>query len=179
MALRLVGWFENKRELFDHFAALTQRLGVARRIDVKIESADTSEGDKADVAAWASVSFDGIDFGLLSDGTLRIVEILLGFVDPKISMLILEEPETGLHPGLLHRLLAEVDAHTLDRQVILSTHSPLVVDWAKPSEIRLVERTGGKTTVRSFGSVEKESLKRYLNDDYGLSDYIYSSEETE
>ncbi len=144
---------------------------------MKIEPVDAREGSDADVAAWATLSFDGVDFGLLSDGTLRLTEILLGFINPKISVLILEEPETGLHPGLLHRLLAEVDAHTLDRQVILSTHSPLVVDWAKPSEIRLVERREGKTTVHGLGSEEKESVKRYLNDDYGLSDYIYSSEE--
>lgn len=177
LASQLVGWFEDKREMFDHFVALVRRLEVARRIDVKIEPVDAREGSDADVAAWATLSFDGVDFGLLSDGTLRLTEILLGFINPKISVLILEEPETGLHPGLLHRLLAEVDAHTLDRQVILSTHSPLVVDWAKPSEIRLVERREGKTTVHGLGSEEKESVKRYLNDDYGLSDYIYSSEE--
>jgi ABC-type transport system involved in cytochrome c biogenesis ATPase subunit len=175
-ALRLVGWFEDRHELFEHFVALAQRLGVARRVDVKIESADATEDDGADVAAWATIAFDGVDFGLLSDGTLRIAEILLGFVDPKVSLLMLEEPETGLHPGLLHRLLAEVDSHTLDRQVILSTHSPLVVDWAKPSEIRLVERTDGKTQVYGLGSEEKESVKKYLNDDFSLSDYIYSSE---
>lgn len=178
-ATRLVGWFEDKHELFEHFVALIQRLGVARRVDVKIETVNALEGVRADVTAWATISFDGIDFGLLSDGTLRLAEILLGFIDPKISVLILEEPETGLHPGLLHRLLAEIDSHTLDRQVILSTHSPLVVDWAKPSEIRLVERTDGKTKVRSLGSEEKQSLKGYLNDDYNLSDYIYSSEETQ
>ncbi len=76
MAFRLVAWFEDRRELFEHFVALARRLGVARRIDVTIESVNASAPYKDVIDSWAMVSFDGVDFGLLSDGTLRLAEIL-------------------------------------------------------------------------------------------------------
>jgi predicted ATPase len=65
----------------------------------------------------------------LSDGTLRFLLLLTVLASPDPPPVIaIDEPETGLHPGMLP-IIAEyaVDA-TLRAQVILTTHSPQLLD---------------------------------------------------
>jgi predicted ATPase len=65
----------------------------------------------------------------LSDGTLRFLFLLTVLASPSLAPLIaIDEPETGLHPSMLP-IVAEyaVDA-SLRTQVILTTHSPQLLD---------------------------------------------------
>jgi predicted ATPase len=75
----------------------------------------------------------------LSDGTLRFLALAVLEKDPHATGLIcLEEPENGIHPGrigamleLLHDIASDsrepVDSDNPLRQVVINTHSPLVV----------------------------------------------------
>jgi predicted ATPase len=79
-----------------------------------------------------------------SDGTLLILAYLTILSLPKPPRLILvEEPENGIHPKRLQDLLAilrelvQEQSHT---QVILTTHSPYFVDLFKPDEVTLCQR---------------------------------------
>ena len=75
----------------------------------------------------------------LSDGTLRLVALSVIELDSSATGLIcLEEPENGIHPqrvnamlGLLHRIACDpgaiVDVDNPLRQIVVSTHSPIVV----------------------------------------------------
>ncbi|HNG00092.1 MAG TPA: AAA family ATPase, partial [Pseudomonadota bacterium] len=87
--------------------------------------------------------------------------------------LLIEEPETGVHPGLLAGLLDTIDAYTVDRQVIISTHSPQVVSWAQPQELRVVTRQEGKTQVRPLSEQQVALFLKYLHDQT-LGDFVYS-----
>ncbi|RGA05691.1 hypothetical protein DI270_006930 [Microbispora triticiradicis] len=76
---------------------------------------------------------------LLSDGTLRVIALLAALHDPDHSdVLLIEEIENGLHPSRLAELLRRIQERVTDlddpecvnrplRQVILTTHSPVVV----------------------------------------------------
>jgi predicted ATPase len=151
-------------------------LGLARKVEVRrFTSADDSQPPGA--AAYASVLFDDVNVGYLSDGTLRVCETVLSLLSDSTSVLLIEEPETAVHPGLLHKLLAVIDSYTLDRQVVVSTHSPIVVNWCRPTELRLVERTAGMTSVRALSAEEVHSVEAYLNDEGTFADYIYSQGE--
>ncbi|WP_437953984.1 ATP-binding protein [Sorangium sp. So ce296] len=169
----LVSWYENRPELFQQFLDIARRLEVLRDLAVKIEEHSELEGDSGATAS-AELLVDGVNCGLLSDGVLRVAEILVSIVDPKSKFVMIEEPETGIHPGLLRRLLAEIDAHAVDRQFVVSTHSPLVVDWVAPSDVRFVERTNGVTSVQRLSDEEISRVVRYLNESLSLSDYVYS-----
>ena len=60
-----------------------------------------------------------------SDGTLRLIGLLWAIMETK-GLLLLEEPELSLHPGIvrvLPQLLARAQRKT-DRQIFLGTHSP-------------------------------------------------------
>ncbi|NAS24668.1 AAA family ATPase [Herbidospora sp. NEAU-GS84] len=76
---------------------------------------------------------------LLSDGTLRILGFLAALHDPDHpGVILVEEIENGLHPSRLAELLQRIERRVTDfndpaslneplRQVIMTTHSPVVV----------------------------------------------------
>ena len=94
----------------------------------------------------------------VSDGTLKVFAYLVMLMDPEPPpLLCIEEPENGVHPKLLAMLAEEFRAHAASSlgagstQVIVSTHSPYLVDAARPEEVWVLERdkTGFAAATRS------------------------------
>ncbi len=164
--------WEQKRALYDEFCEVLQSLGVVREVAVDIYREERAKKIVAgrDVAA---VLFDGTNLGYCSDGTLRIARIVLEMLRPQVSCLLIEEPETAVHPGLLDKLLALVEAYSADRQIVLSTHSPQVVDRFAPDQLRLVEREEGVTRVHSLSATDRDLAISYLRDQGSLSDFVF------
>jgi predicted ATPase len=174
LARTLVTLQNRRRDTYDEFVGIVQKFGLARDIQIKIykdPEPNMADGERQD---FASVLFDEVNVGLLSDGTLRIFEIVIKLLRAPGSVLLIEEPETAIHPGLLRKLLALVDTYALDRQVVVSTHSPIVVDWCKPEELRLVERVDKATVVRALSADDVQRVRAYLDDEGTFGDYIYS-----
>ncbi len=73
----------------------------------------------------------------LSDGTLRFAAIAAAFFQPDMpGILTIEEIENGIHASRL-RLLVELlrsRAAAGKTQVMVTTHSPVVLAWLKPEE---------------------------------------------
>ncbi len=95
-------------------------------------------------------SFD-VPGWLLSTGTLRIVAILACLRHPKPPpLLVIEEIENGLDPRTLHLVVEEIRAATAagTTQVILTTHSPYLLDLLDLSHIVVVERDEGQPVFR-------------------------------
>jgi hypothetical protein len=173
MAYNLARWQEALPGEFGEFVNLGRRTKVFDNITIK-RYLDPDRGPSApNRKDFVSVDIDGVDLGLLSDGTLRAIRIFLGLLDPEIRFLLIDEPESAAHPGLLSRLLNEIDAHSDDRQIVLATQSPQVVNWARPDAIRLVERQDGITRVRGLDAATLERVERYLHDDDTLGSFIY------
>lgn len=89
----------------------------------------------------------------LSDGTLRFLALAVFEIDPEATgVLCLEEPENGVHPArvpsmlaLLRRIAVDphepVDSENPLRQVIVSTHSPAVVQQVPEDTLLLASPT--------------------------------------
>ncbi len=170
---RLANWHERVRDRFDELVELGRRTGLLEEVKVKMYR-DPEAKRTAHRRDLVSVLVDGTDLGLLSDGTLRVLEILLWLITPHLKLLLVEEPETAVHPGLLSKLLAEIAAYSADRQIVLSTQSPHVVSWADPLAIRLVERRSGRSDVRRLSEKEIGHLSGYLHEEGTLGDFVYS-----
>ncbi|MFD5658297.1 AAA family ATPase [Streptomyces hirsutus] len=75
--------------------------------------------------------------GAASAGTLRILALLAAAHDPAHEgLLLIEEPENGLHPTRVPQLLSRLQARTSDpatltsgdgRQILITTHSPVAL----------------------------------------------------
>jgi predicted ATPase len=110
-----------------------------------------------------SVLFD-IPSWMLSEGTRRITALFALLVHaPPPSLLCIEEVENGLDPWtvleVIKALRAATDAGT---QVIVTSHSPWLIDHMDLQDILYVERVKGTTEYRRFA--DKEEAKRFSSD---------------
>ena len=100
----------------------------------------------------------------LSDGTLRFIcltTLLLQPVPLQPELILIDEPELGLHPFAL-TLLAEMLRQASDaRQLIVSTQSADLVNELEPDEVVVVERKDGASC---FERLDGDNLKDWLED---------------
>ena len=101
----------------------------------------------------------------LSDGTLRYLCLLAILCDPEPPPLIcIEEPELGLHPDILPSLADLLMAASEKTQIIVTTHSDILVDsmTETPECVVVFEKHEGKTEMNRLSSDElAEWLKEY------------------
>jgi predicted ATPase len=99
----------------------------------------------------------------LSDGTLRIFGILLALYQPITpALLVIEEPEQTVHPGVLGVLADAIREASESTQIIITTHSPHLVDHFQPEEVRVATLSNGVTTVAPIKATQVEAVKRRL-----------------
>ena len=105
----------------------------------------------------------------MSDGTLRSLGILLALFQNEGStksprLIGLEEPETGLHPAALGILLAALREASEHSQIIVTSHSPdLLDDSSIPTDsILTVDNIAGETRIAGVDEAGREVLKKQL-----------------
>jgi predicted ATPase len=106
----------------------------------------------------------------LSDGTLRLLCLLVVLLDPAPPPLVcIEEPEAGLHPDAI-RMIADllVNAST-KTQLVVTTHSPTLIDAlsGEPESVVVCERD--LDGFSQFRRLERSQMEIWL-DEYTLGD---------
>ena len=91
----------------------------------------------------------------VSDGMLLVLAYLTVLYLPQPPrVLLIEEPENGIHPKRLQdvlQILRELITEQGPTQIILTTHSPYVVDQFQPDEVSLCHKEGdGSVVVRQL-----------------------------
>lgn len=138
-----------------------------------------------------------LPFSNLSDGTKRLFYIISEVCENKentnkrpankgwaneseISRIILiEEPELGIHPHQFHKLMEFLKEESEKKQIILTTHSPQALDSINEDELNriiIAYSTNSKqgTKLRHLDEIEIIKAKAYIKEDF-LSDYwLYS-----
>ncbi len=126
--------------------------GVANRLAELVEGIDSvrverDEGRRLFILLMRDRNGVELPAGSLSDGTLRFIALAVMETDPDATGIVcLEEPENGIHPQRVEAMLRLLDDMAVDptepvsadnplRQVIVSTHSPLVVANAKADDV--------------------------------------------
>ncbi|MEO8606400.1 MAG: AAA family ATPase [Chloroflexota bacterium] len=112
----------------------------------------------------------------ISAGTARLLAMLTAYyaLDMRLKempgLIVIEEPDTALNPGLLGRFVSQLRNYTegeYPRQFILTTHNPAFLDYFKPEEVRVVERDNqGYTHVKRI----PEHIREIWLDEYGLGE---------
>lgn len=98
----------------------------------------------------------------LSDGTLRYLCLLAILCHPNPPPLVcIEEPELGLHPDILPRLATLLREASERTQVIVTTHSDILVDAMTdtPESVFVCEKKDGQSTVKQLS---KDDLAPWL-----------------
>ena len=103
----------------------------------------------------------------LSEGTLRFLWLLtLLFTAPRASLLLIDEPETSLHPELLRILAALLQEAALETQIVVATHSSDLISWLQPEEVLIADKEDGQTR---FTWADTLNLQSWLAE-YSLRD---------
>ncbi|MCY3591741.1 MAG: AAA family ATPase [Acidobacteria bacterium] len=103
----------------------------------------------------------------LSDGTLRfmaLATLLMQPVELRPKVILIDEPELGLHPYAIGILASMIRSASKDTQVIVATQSPILLDYFEPEEVLVAERKDEETKLRRL---ETEPLREWL-EDYSL-----------
>ena len=101
---------------------------------------------------------------LTSDGSLRFFALvtLLNLPAGMLpNVVLLDEPELGLHPAAVALVGGMIKSLAVDRQVIVATQSPLLVDAFDLDEIVVLDLEDGRT---AFRRPDSDEYRRWLND---------------
>ena len=117
---------------------------------------------------------DGLvmDLPSIPDGYLKALA-LFHLLDTRPSLLLIDELENSLHLKLLE--LAMSAFRSSGTKVVVTTHSPMVVDLADPSELVMLSLSEGATVARRVG--DPEAVRRRLAEEGVLlsESWLYGS----
>ena len=109
--------------------------------------------------AWRETESDQIfTASQAADGMLRTIALVTLLLQPDKKLpdlLILDEPELGLHPYAINVIGGLIRAVSTKTQVIVATQSTAFVDCFKPEDIVVVEREGRESTFRRLKDTEE------------------------
>jgi predicted ATPase len=114
---------------------------------------------------WKHRNSEGFfDASSLSDGTLRFIALATLFLQPeqlRPSVILVDEPELGLHPYAISMLASLVKQSSLKTQVIVSTQSPLLLDYFQPEDVLVADRNQSTTVLTRL---QPTNLNSWLQD---------------
>lgn len=167
LAAYLYSLSQSDRKAFDLIEATVRSIApYFKRFDLKPDrnlsgqiSLEWQEND-------SDMYLNGYSF---SDGTIRFIALATLLLQSKLpQVIIIDEPELGLHPAAINKFAAMVKRASLNCQVILSTQSANLVNCFEPEDIIVVDRADGQTV---FKRLDSKALSVWLDDyDYSLSD---------
>lgn len=147
-----------KRRILEYLGRLAERFdGYETHVEGSTIQLFLQEGD------WV------IPATRLSDGTLRYLCLLAILLHPAPPpLIVLEEPELGLHPDILPTLAELLKGASEQTQVVVTTHSDILVDALsdRPDALVICEKVDGATRMRRLDPermevwLEKYSLGR-------------------
>lgn len=116
--------------------------------------------------AWTSVD--------VSDGTIQTLGMLVAAVDPRNTLLFIEEPENSIHPWIIRVLVERLRKVSGHKNVIITTHSPVLIDLLLPSEAWIVYKRDGATNLMKLIEIDPDIETSWTSGKYKLSDYLDS-----
>ena len=136
----------------DNHAEVSQRLSELLP-DIVSVNVDADEKRQVKTLLLTMKDKETYTASSLSDGTLRFMALAVLALDPEFGgLLCMEEPENGIHPSRIPQMLSLVRSLSEDveadegeastpsiRQLIVNTHSPLVVAELRDDELLFAE----------------------------------------
>jgi predicted ATPase len=99
----------------------------------------------------------------LSDGSLRVLGLLTALYQvPKPAIIALEEPEQTVNPGVLTVLADSIKEVSRRSQILITTHSPNLLDQFSAEFVKTVEYVGGRTKVDSVNPNQMQIVRDRL-----------------
>jgi AAA15 family ATPase/GTPase len=126
------------------------------------------------------VNGNWIPWSQLSDGTKRMYYLITEVTYDENRIVLIEEPELGVHPHQLHLIMQFLQEEAEKRQIIISTHSTQTLNFLKEdqlSNILIAEYDSTKgTLIKHMTKPQMTKAKKYMKEVGFLSDYWMHSD---
>lgn len=146
----------------DRFQAWVAHLRTALPDIVDIRTIERSD----DKHCYLVICYDGgleVPSWMASDGTLRLLALTLPAYLPRFQgVYLIEEPENGIHPRAVETLFQSLSS-VYDAQLLLATHSPVILSLAKAETVLCFKKTASGATDIVLGS-EHPALRDWKGD---------------
>jgi predicted ATPase len=154
-----------RRQDQNAFDGIVETMAYVLPYAKDIQPSVTSEIERK---AWLQLTEAGfkVPGWMLSTGTLRLLALLALLRHPSPPpLIVVEEIENGLDPRSIHLIVEEIRNAVLDgaTQVIVTTHSPYLLDLLTLEHLVLVERDA-KGQPRFLRPADNENLQRWATD---------------
>ena len=132
--------------------------GMLRQINPHFEAFDFQMfGAKLYMSLRENNMQRSIGMRFVSDGTIRYVIMMSILMNPRSGYFIgIDEPEGRLHPDMIHSIAQMMKAAAQERQIVVATHSPLLLNDFELEDIFVFEKGPENATV----------VKKYYEDDF-------------
>ncbi len=98
-----------------------------------------------------------------SDGTLRVAGIITALLqEPAVPIIGIEEPELTVHPGAAELIFDHLAQASHRSQVLVTTHSPELLDRIQPEDVRVVTKADGATSVSAMAERDRKVVRERL-----------------
>lgn len=175
--------FKNDSTLFEQYLFLVGKegLNLVEDIDFSVQNIPNQNGrTRVIVTPTVKVEESNLLFNQLSDGTFRALALIFYILSDENQVLLIEEPEISVHHGLLLSIMELIKQESKRKQIIISTHSDLILDKVTPENVLLVTKdrdrgTLAKPLTKSMSENDYEVLKEYLETEGNLGEYWRST----
>ena len=108
----------------------------------------------------------------VSDGTLQSLAIFVSIYNPRTSLVVIEEPENAVHPWIIRKIVEALRSLSKQKTVFLTTHSPVLVDQLRPSELLIVSKGDDGTQIDRMTDLVPTIESEFNEGEIGLSEYL-------
>jgi predicted ATPase len=159
-------WMQEKQP--DHFANIQDTLRQIAPFFEEFRLAPSKLNESKIRLEWKEKGSDAyFNASSLSDGTLRFLCLATLLLQPKLPMVVLlDEPELGLHPAAVTLLADLLSSAATRTQVIVATQSVTLVNQFEPDSVWAVDRQDNQSVFRHLSQAD---MTTWL-DDYGLGE---------
>jgi predicted ATPase len=152
---------ENEAPVFERVVSATRAiLGVPQNLEV--------QKDQEEERFYFVQHEDGLQYPVhqlgASAGTLRVLALMTALYGGKdtASLVAIEEPENYVHPVALQSLAENIKNASPATQIILTTHSPLLVNYFSPEDICIVKRSENGTQI--YPEQQPDAIRKALQE---------------
>ena len=159
-------WMQEKQP--DHFANIQDTVRQIAPFFEEFRLAPSKLNESKIRLEWKEKGSDSyFNASSLSDGTLRFICLTTLLLQPQLpAVVLLDEPELGLHPAAITLLAGLLSSAATRTQVIVATQSVTLVNQFEPDAVWAVDRIDGQSVFRHLG---QQDMAAWL-DDYGLGE---------
>lgn len=167
-------------EKFKLFESTLKKLVPSLQNITDFASPDNSGNENLYLVLFEQFNLSGkLSFKSLSDGDLKtLIMILYSFLLKDDSTLIIEEIENALHPHRVHEIREYLTraSYMHNMQIIITTHSPLIIDQVNPQEVIYVHRKDNEASqfIHLKEAKYLTKIQSVLKEGGNLTDFIES-----